>query len=377
MESSTIAPVSKSNLRERWIGWRNRLLSSPRFQHFAARCWLTQPVARARARGLFDLVAGFVYAQTLAACVATGLLDLLAAGPLSADAIAERIDLPLEGTLRLLRAAAALDLVERVGARWALGGGGAALRGNGGIVEMVAHHRLLYADLADPVALLRRGGGGGALARYWAYAGRPGEGDPHDVDAYSRLMAASQPLVAAQVLDAYRFARHRRLLDVGGGEGRFLESVGARHNALDLGLFDLPAVGARAAARLGAAGLAERMTIHGGDFLADALPRGYDLISLVRVLHDHDDSVALALLRSIHAALPPGGRLLIAEPMAGTRGAERAGDAYFGMYLWAIGSGRPRDPREIAAMLRAAGFAHPRVLRTPIPLTCRVIVANH
>ncbi len=47
--------------------------------------------------------------------------------------------------------------------------------------------------------------------------------------------------------------------------------------------------------------------------------------------------------RRAHDALPPGGTLLIAEPMAGTPGAEAMGDAYFGLYLWAMGSGRPRS----------------------------------
>jgi demethylspheroidene O-methyltransferase len=62
-------------------------------------------------------------------------------------------------------------------------------------------------------------------------------------------MAASQPMVAGQVIDSYPFARHRRLLDVGGGEGAFLSAVGARVPGLELGLFDLPAVGERARSR--------------------------------------------------------------------------------------------------------------------------------
>lgn len=370
-------PDSVSNGYERFVAWRNRLLGSPRFQRFAARFPLTRGVARGKAVALFDLVAGFVYSQTLAACVQTELLELLAGVPVSTDELAAKIDLPPDSALRLLRAAAALDLVEPLGGeRWTLGPAGAALRGNGGIAEMVAHHALLYADLADPVALLRRGGGGGALARYWSYAESPGDGDAVQVAAYSRLMAASQPLIAAQTLDSYRFSRHRRMLDVGGGEGRFLAAVAARVPRLALGLFDLPAVGARAAARFAAAGIADRMIVHGGSFLADALPTGYDLITLVRVLHDHDDAPALALLRAIHDALPPGGRLLIAEPMAGTRGSRPAGDAYFGLYLLAMGSGRPRTPAEIHAMLRVAGFRRSRTRSTSMPLTCRTIIAD-
>lgn len=359
--------------RGRWIGWRNRLLSSPRFQRFATRFPLTRPIARRRARGLFDLVAGFTYSQILAACVETGLLDILAGDPLDCATIAVRIDLPVESAERLLRAAAALGLVERLGEAWTLGSGGAALRGNRGVAEMVAHHRLLYADLADPVTLLRRGGGGGALSRHWHYAEDAGTGDGESVAAYSTLMAASQPLVAAQAIDSYAFHRHRKLLDIGGGEGVFLSAVAARVPGLDLALFDLPAVAERARDRFDSAGLS--VAAFGGNFLSDPIPTGYDLISLVRVLHDHDDAHAMTLLRSIHAALPDGGRLFITEPMAQTPGAERAGDAYFGFYLLAMGSGRPRTPEEIKALLKAAGFARSRLLTTAMPLTVRAIVA--
>lgn len=354
--------LDKPGWRERWIGWRNRALADPAFQRFAARFPLTRGVARRRARSLFDLVAGFTYSQTLAACVRTGLLDILSGPSQTIAEIARRTELPVAGAERLLKAAAALDLVQPIGQRWTLGSAGAALRGNRGIAEMVAHHDLLYADLADPVALLRAGRG--TLSGYWDYGG-------DEVSAYSRLMAASQPMVASQVIDAYPFARHRRMLDVGGGEGAFVAAVAARAPDLSLSLFDLPAVGARARERLG-----DSVGIHGGSFLDDPLPRGHDLITLIRVLHDHDDEPAMRLLRAIHAALPPDGRLLIAEPMAGTRGAEPAGDAYFGLYLLAMGQGRPRRFGEIAAMLGGAGFGRVRQLRTAMPLTVSALIAQ-
>ncbi|NIJ08455.1 demethylspheroidene O-methyltransferase [Sphingomonas vulcanisoli] len=365
----------KYGWRGQWIGWRNRLLASPRFQRFASRFPLTRPIARRRARALFDLVAGFTYSQILAACIETDLFEVLAEGPQTSEVIASRIDLPLAGAERLLRGAAALGLVEPIEKGWALGSDGAALRGNRGIAEMVAHHHLLYADLADPVGLLRRGGGGGALSGLWHYAESPHPGDARAVAAYSALMAASQPLIAAQAIDAYPFHRHRRLLDVGGGEGAFLAEVGARAPALELGLFDLPAVGDRARVRFDSAGLTKQPAIFGGDFLRDPLPQGYDIISLVRVLHDHDDGPALELLRNIYNALPSGGTLLIVEPMARTPGAAAAGDAYFGFYLLAMGSGRPRSASEIAAMLRSARFSQTRQIATAMPLTTSAMAA--
>ena len=141
-------------------------------------------------------------------------------------------------------------------------------------------------------------------------------------------------------------------------------------------LFDLPAVAARAEARLAALGLRERTAVTGGDFHSDPLPVAADVISLIRVLHDHDDEAAVALLHAVRRALPSCGTLLVAEPMAGTPSAEPAGDAYFGFYLLAMGSGRPRRVEEITEMLREAGFSEIRPLRTQTPLLVRAVVAR-
>jgi demethylspheroidene O-methyltransferase len=122
--------------------------------------------------------------------------------------------------------------------------------------------------------------------------------------------------------------------------------------------------------------MAERVRVVGGDIKADGLPTGADIISLVRVLLDHNDDGALAILRAVRQALPAGGTLLITEPMSETPGAEPVGDAYFGLYLLAMGSGRTRPPREHRAMLRAAGFGESRLVRTRRPLQTRVIVAK-
>jgi demethylspheroidene O-methyltransferase len=62
--------------------------------------------------------------------------------------------------------------------------------------------------------------------------------------------------------------------------------------------------------------------------------------------------------------------------MAGTRGARAMGDGYFGMYLWAMGSGRPRTADEIMAMLRSAGFAKMREISTNLPIITRVVLAD-
>ncbi len=384
---------------DRWRALRDRLLASPTFRRRAAAFPPTRPIARKRAGDLFDLVAGFVYSQVLLACIRLDLFKLLAEGPETVAVIAARLDLPVDSARRLLAAAVALRLVEqrRGHERYGLGALGAALVGNEAVVAMVEHHSAFYADMADPVGLLRGGGGAGELSRYWPYAAdsvasaKSATAAPAAAAAptataapaasaatiaYTALMSASQPLVADEILDAYPVGRHRCLLDVGGGDGSFLAAAAARAPNLRLVLFDLPVVAERARERLAARGLADRSAVVAGSFLNDRLPEGADLVSLVRVVHDHDDDSALTILRAVCAALPFGGRLLLAEPMAATPGAERMGDAYFGFYLLAMGGGRPRSAARLTEMLVAAGFERVRRFATRQPLQTSLLIAD-
>jgi demethylspheroidene O-methyltransferase len=372
----TTAQTSPS-LRDLLRGWRDRLLADPRFYRAILANPLTRPFARRRARAMLDLCAGFVYSQVLLACVQLRLFEHLREGPQRVAELAPKLSLSLEATRRLLDAAAALSLAERRGeGRYGLGDLGAALLGCPEALAVIAHQPLLYADLSDPVALLR-GDRETALARYWPYSAAqlPAALTAEEVAPYSGLMAASQPLWGKEALAAYPIERHRRLLDVGGGEGVFLALAAAKAPALQLMLFDLPAVAERARARLREAGLEGRAQVFAGDFLKDPLPQGADVISLARIVHDHDDPSALALLRNVRRALPADGTLLIVEALSGLRGAEPLG-AYYAFYTLAMGRGAPRTFEEIAALLRSAGFAEARLLPARLPTATSVIVAR-
>jgi len=365
-----------AKLEQRIMAWAR----DPQVQRRLLRFPLTRPFARRAARRLFDIVAGFTYTQTLLAAHRLRLFTAMEEGPRSFAELQGHTQLPPDGLRRLLEACAAIDLVRsRPHDRWALGDLAIALVARPEIGAMVEHNALLYDDLRDPVALLRDPAGTTTrLCSYWAYAtaGSPATLGAAEVADYSALMAATQPLVAADILDAYDVSRHRRLLDVGGGEGGFLCAAGARAPALALELFDLPAVVARAGARLASAGMAERTTVIGGDFQRDAFPRGADLITLVRVLFDHPDDRAAALVAKAYAALPEGGTLLIGEPMADVPGAEPVGAAYFGWYLLAMHGGRPRSPATFAAMCRQAGFRSFEVLPAVTPIQTGTVIAR-
>lgn len=345
----------------------------------ASAFWPTRLIARRRARDLFDIVAGFAYSQTLFACVQLGLFALLRDGPLAHEALCDAMELDDDAARALLDAAVALKLLERTAPReYGLGVLGAAVVDDEGIDGMVRHHAYFYRDMADPVALLKERGGNTALSSYWPYAhSDDGSGMDADIVArYTALMSASQPMVCAQVHAAYRLARHRHLLDVGGGNGAFLISVARRAPGLKLSLFDMEPVTRLARENLQAAGLLEKVSVCAGDFSVTPFPEGADVISLVRVLHDHDDDVVATLLAKVRASLPPGGTVLIAEPLAETAGAPRMGSVYFAFYLRAMGSGRPRRFDELRDLLHRAGFVAVQQKKTPIPMLASVVHAR-
>lgn len=356
--------------------WLIRLAASPAFQKWAARFPLTKGFVRREGEAMFDLVAGFCHAQVLQAFVAFDLPRMLLEEELPSTMLAQRCRVPLERMEVLLRGAASLGLVKRKrGGRIGLTTRGAALAGVPGLQGMIRHHDVLYRDLADPVAFFR-GEVDTELAHFWPYVFGAGSAeDPQVAATYSELMADSQTLVAQDTLDAVSLRGVRHLMDVGGGTGVFLAAAAARSADLRATLFDLPAVAPAAQARFEAAGLCGRTTIAPGSFRDDPLPGGADMISLVRVLYDHADETVAALLAAVYQALPPGGRVLISEPMTGGDAPERAGDAYFALYCMAMRTGRARSPDQIADLLKAAGFAQVQTPRAKRPFVTSTVTA--
>ena len=355
----------------------NRLAASRGFQAWAARIPLLRRIARAEGQALFDLTAGFVHSQILMALIELGVLPALCDAPLSPEALARRHGLPPERMALLLQGGAALGLLRRRwDGRFALARRGAALLGVPGLDGMIRHHRVLYRDLADPVAFLR-GETDPELARFWPYVfGAGGAADPAVAAAYSRIMTDSLVLVAEDTLRLADFSGVAHLLDVGGGTGAFLAAVGTAHPAIRLTLFDLPAVVADAEATFACAGLSTRATVVSGSFRDEPLPRGADAISLVRVLYDHADDTVAALLAAAFDALPPGGRIIVSEPMSGGRHPDRNTDTYFAFYTAAMRTGRARTPAEIGAMLARAGFSGIRVRPGFRPYVTSVVLAR-
>ena len=381
----------RSAWRDRFDGWMDSKLTNPDFSRWAASNIFTRWITRRRAQQVFDVMAGFVYSQVLLACVRLRILELVNESPRTLDELAQICQVPASALQRLINSAVALRLLSLRGqARYGLGALGAPVAGHPGIRAMIEHHAVLYHDMQDPVALLRDQMNDGQMMAYWPYvethgavdqpqqtaASAPRAWSQEKVARYSQLMSASQPFVVDEVLATYSFSGHRCVLDVGGGQGTFVSRLAAHAPHLKLKLFDLPQVAELAQENFDKKSLAARIEAFGGDFLKDPLPEGADLVTLVRVAHDHPDAHVSMILRAIFTALPAGGTLLLTEPMAQAANESPLGDAYFHFYLLAMGSGRLRTAKELSDMILAAGFQRVELLTNAMPLQTQILVAK-
>lgn len=365
-------------LTTRLRAWRARLVADDRFRALAQRLPIASLLARKQAKQLFSLTSGFVQSQVLHAGLETGTLEALRHGPMTLPEIAAKTGLAIARLEPFLRAADALSIIHRGrDGYYVLGDIGAVVIGDAGVATMIRHHEDFYADLADTAALLRSAKPASRLNRIWSYAGDGRDSvAPDDAAKYSEVMASSQAMIVDEILAVHDFSRHRAVLDVGGGQGVFATAASRKWPSVRFALFDLPPVADLARKWISQSGSNALIECHGGSFLHDPLPRGFDGLTLIRVLFDHGDANVLKILTNCRAALPTGGQLIIAEPMAGRSAAERLSTAYFSLYLLAMGPGRCRSPEEIGDLLLQAGFSSWRVTRCRTPMLASLVIAK-
>ncbi|MEH1011789.1 methyltransferase [Micromonospora sp. CPCC 206060] len=182
--------------------------------------------------------------------------------------------------------------------------------------------------------------------------------------AFERSMAVGLgPVVETFHRHAHQlWPGRRRFLDIGGGDGTLAVQVLADTPDLTVDVYNLPAVEPLVDETRNRSGNRERLGFVGGDFLAEPLPTGYDVLSFVRVLHDWPTDVARRLVEKAYQALPPGGMLLICEEF---RTPDRLAMQFFWSYFL-IGVdtcvSRLRDVEFYTGLLAETGFEKVEVL---------------
>ncbi|WP_394830919.1 methyltransferase domain-containing protein [Pendulispora rubella] len=185
---------------------------------------------------------------------------------------------------------------------------------------------------------------------------------------FEASMAAGVPPIA----EAFRTAHDdifvtgsERWLDVGGGDGALAASVLTRHATLTADVLNLAITEPLVRGRAEGSGVGARLGFVAGDFLNEEFPRGYDVISFVRVLHDWPAATARMLLDKATRALAPGGRLVVCEEF---RTPDRLAIQFFWTYfLIGVDScvSRLREIDFYVRELEARGYRDIRTRRGP------------
>ena len=168
-----------------------------------------------------------------------------------------------------------------------------------------------------------------------------------------------------------------RLVDIHCGGGRWLIAMARRFPALELvGLEFEPDSVARARRNVAAAGLADRIEIRHGDVSGLAATPGFDLAYFQYALHQLNDPGGV--VRSVWAALKPGGRLLVLDwalPSTLRESRTRQGELIAGVQLDELYQGTSLATRETMRAWFAEG-ALPEPLVIDLPSGATLVVAE-
>lgn len=299
---------------------------------------------------IFKVASGFMAAKHLFVANEIGLFDQLAGGPAGLDDLARRTDVVRVRVRIIADAMVSLGFLERSGDTYRNSPVAAAFLCDGTTADMRPFLRFwnhlsypMWTKLEDAV--------------------RTGEAQTSlnlsdDLQRiFSEGVQAIQAVPSQALPSTYDFARHNRMLDIGGGTGSWLSAVLNQFSDLKGTLFELPSAAAVARQNLSAVSVGERLEVVDGDFFTDALPEGHDVVLIANVMHLFSPESNQALLRSVRQSVPDGARLLLADfwtdethtdpPFAALMAAE---------FLMFTGEGDVYSEEEARGWLRATGW---------------------
>ncbi|KFN39936.1 hypothetical protein KN63_01070 [Smithella sp. F21] len=182
-------------------------------------------------------------------------------------------------------------------------------------------------------------------------------GENADRKSFIEAMNVVSRVVADRLVQEIHPGNVRCVLDLGGASGTWtLAWLKAAPESRAV-IFDLPQVIPMARERFSVSPFAGRVEMCAGDYYADDLPRGADLVWVSAIIHQNSPEQNRALYRRIAAALEPGGWIFIRDiVMESSRVAPVAGAMFAANMLSATEGGNCYTWTEIQEDLQSAGF---------------------
>ncbi|GAB3153506.1 methyltransferase [Microbispora hainanensis] len=265
------------------------------------------------AEPLWRLGTAYFSRKTILTAAELGVFTSLSAAPGTAAELGERLGLHPRGTADFLDALVALGMLEREGDAYR----------NTPIAE---HY--LNADRPSYVgAFLSK-----ADARWDRLVDALRTGDPQNrwgsgpemfteqyrtTAAWRNFTAGMDYLngmIGPALAEAFDWSTVDSVVDIGGARGNLAAAILRRHPHLRVGVQDLPGVEPVFHEHMTQLQLTGKVTFHPGNFFEDPMPSAQALV-MSHVLHDWGVDERRLLVGAAHRALPPGGVLLICDPM--------------------------------------------------------------
>ena len=310
---------------------------------------------------VFQALWAFHQTNALRAAIELGLFTAIGSGVTTAAALARELRAQERGVRILCDFLAIHGFLSKSGANYGLAPVAAAFLDKRSPTYMGTMADFLCDAEVQQTAIslariVREGGDERALQPNW--------------EGWLRFARSMTPMMAPQA--AFIAERHAgqdggKVLDIAAGHGLYGLALARRNPRLEIVAVDWPAVLEIAKENAAKAGIgADRYRVLPGSALEVDFGSGYRLALLTNILHQFDAATCVRLLRRVHAALAPGGKVLalefvpnedrISPPMPASFSMEMllhtpAGDAY----TWA----------EYVPMLEQAGFRDAAV--EPVP----------
>lgn len=225
----------------------------------------------------------------------------------SAEEVAQAIGCSVRGTAMLLDGLTALELLEKCSGRYrntklastCLVPGKSAYQG-----PILNHVRRSWDTWSQLSEAIRTGTGV-----------KKGNHKPSSEELRDFILGMSNIafLSAPDLLEHIDISPFRRMLDIGGGPGTYTITFLKANPHLRATILDLPPVIEIAREQIAAAGIEDRVTFVPGDCMSADPGCGYDFVLVSNVIHILSAEQNTQLVRKCHAALAPGGTLIIKD----------------------------------------------------------------
>ncbi len=307
------------------------------------------------------------HASALAyAAAKLGLPDRMGARPRTVQALAAELGLSAPHLLRFLRGLVTIGICEeRSDGSFTLTRLGEALKSGspsrlGEKVMIVVEQ--YWQPWADLLHTLRNGEPAFEHVfgtDVWAWRNENFRGG----DIFAAYLAGETFAHAGPIVEALDLAGVGRVADIGGGHGGLLAAILQAHPDMRGILFDLPETIIGAKKFLKSHAVLDRVTLAGGDFLAE-IPVEADVYVLKSVLQHWDDVAARAILESCRDAMPARAKLAIVERLLPEQALDDPSAVMIDLHMMVINGGRMRTLQEFERLLSEAKLVLSKVHAT-------------